>query len=91
MVRVTLFIMSRESAGVTLPLEFRINFQAFSQIKCNIGKYTRMFVPLFPGTSGQTFWYISLKAMKYLYNIYSLTHAKNKISPASCLQTDPNF
>ena len=23
----------------------------------------------FPGTSGQTFWYISLKAMKYLYNI----------------------
>ena len=22
----------------------------------------------FPGTSGQTFWYISLKAMKYLYN-----------------------
>ena len=23
----------------------------------------------FPGTSGQTFWYISLKAMKYLYNV----------------------
>ena len=56
------------------------------------GKYTRTFVPRFPGipemlyfpppsasgnitsrgfpgTSGQTFWYISLKAMKYLYNI----------------------
>ena len=24
----------------------------------------------FPGTSGQPFWYISLKAMKYLYNIF---------------------
>ena len=57
-----------------------------------LGKYTRTFVPRFPGipemlyfpppsasgnitsrgfpgTSGQTFWYISLKAMKYLYNV----------------------
>ena len=76
-------------------------FQAFLRVKCNItvisllfGKYTRTFVPRFPGipemlyfpppsasgnitsrgfpgTSGQTFWYISLKAMKYLYNTYS--------------------
>ena len=83
----------------TLPLEFRFDFQAFSRVKCNItvislllGKYTRTFVPRFPGipemlyfptpkasgnitsrgfpgTSRQTFWYISLKAMKYLYNI----------------------
>ena len=88
-----------QSAGVTLPLEFRIDLQAFSRVKCNItvislllGKYTRTFVPRlpgipdrlyfpppsasgnitsrgFPGTSGQTFWYISLKAIKYLYNI----------------------
>ena len=92
---------SRESAGVTLPLEFRIDFLSVFTIKCNItvislllGKYTRTFVPRFPGipemlyfpppsasgnitsrgfpgTSGQTFWYISLKSMKYLYNISS--------------------
>ena len=98
-VRATLFMTSRESAGVTLPLEFRVDFQAFLRVKCNItvislllGKYTRTFVPRFPGipemlyfpmpeaegnitfrgfpgTWGQTFWYISLNAMKYLYNI----------------------
>ena len=81
------------------PKNFGSIFQAFSRVKRNItvislllGKYTRTFVPQFPGipemlyfpppsasgnitsrgfpgTSGQTFWYISLKAMKYLYNI----------------------
>ena len=101
-VRATLSMASWKSAGVRLLLEFRIDFQAFSRVKCNItvislllGKYTRMFVPRFPGipemlyfpppsasgnitsrgfpgTSGQTFWYISLKAMKYLYNVFSL-------------------
>ena len=97
-VRATLFMTSRESADVTLSLEFRIDFSSVLRVKCNItdisllfGKYTRTFVPRFPGipemlyfpppsasgnitsrgfpgTSGQTFWYISLKAMKYLYN-----------------------
>ena len=97
--RATLFMTSGESADVTLSLEFGSIFQAFLRVKCNITvislllvKYTRTFVPRFPGipemlyfpppaasgnitsrgfpgTSGQTFWYISLKAMKYLYNI----------------------
>ena len=83
------------------PQNFGSIFQAFSRVKCNITfisllleKYTRTFVPRFPGipeilyfcppsasgnitsrgfpgTSGQTFWYISLKAMTYLYNICS--------------------
>ena len=100
----TLFMTSRESAGVTLPLEFRIDFSSVLRVKCNItvisllfGKYTRTFVPRlpgipemlyfpppsasgnitsrgFPGTSGQTFWYISLKAMKYLYNNANQSH-----------------
>ena len=99
---------SRESAGVTLSLEFRIDFSSVLRVKCNItvisllfGKYIGTFVPRFPGiplmlyfpppsasgnitsrgfpgTSGQTFWYISLKVMKYLYNIK--TH---KIRPHS--------
>ena len=50
-----LLMSSRGSAGVTLPLEFRINFQVFSRVKCNItvislllGKYTRTFAPRFP-------------------------------------------
>ena len=78
---------------------FRSIVQTLSWVKCSmtdisllLGKYTRTFVPRFPGipeilycpppaasknitskgfpeTSGETFWYISLKAMKYLYNI----------------------
>ena len=56
-VRATLFMTSRESAGVTLSLYLGSIFQAFLRVKCNItvisllfGKYTRTFVPRFPGT-----------------------------------------
>ena len=91
-VRATLFMTPRESAGVMLPLEFQIDFQAFSRVKCHNSYFIALreiyqnvcpSVPGnlasgnitsrgFPGTSGQTFWYISLKAMKYLYNKNSL-------------------
>ena len=99
-VRATLLMTSRGSAGVRLPLEFQIDCTSVLRVKCNktdisllLGKYTKTFVPRFPGipemfyflppaesgnitsqgfpgTSGQTFWYISLKAMKYLYIVY---------------------
>ena len=55
----TLLMTSRESAGVTLPVTPRISdrfFKRFHEWKCNItvislllGKYTRTFVPQFPG------------------------------------------
>ena len=103
-VHATLLTTSRGSAGVTMPLEFWIDFTSIFTTKMKHNSYFIAFreiyqnicpeVPRNPwdviqfptpkasgnitsqgflGTSGQTFWYISLKAMKYLYNISFLT------------------